>query len=433
MIIFPGKSKEKNEELTALAEYMELPYKTADLFHEESGENYTPWNYYASGGPSSGQALHFLKIDAPRFAAFEAASMREGVIRDNGETLARVYFREPVEDMSVERIDWMHRDKVYAREYYNAAGELYAEALPDGEKDRLVTWRDGKGQPALLLWPDNEIFCAKKEGREFRYGSREEFLKAFVKDFMAEQGEDTILFYEPEVLTYIPEGKRAFLVLFDSVPEEMTEGSFTKRLSGIVSMRPGIADAVREKAKGEDCPPVIMLGSVIRESAARHAQDALIVTRSQNIEGLAQLVSGLPEVHFHIAAGTMMAPGLMEFGKYGNVSLYPNYSRDRIMKLMERCSLYLDINHYLEYDGIIYEAQRQDLLVLAFDSTAHRREWVPGGHIYRSSDADGMMRALRRAAAEPAYLEAMLGEQREMIGVGEAQAREFRDFVIGDR
>ncbi len=431
MIIFPGKSKEKNEELTALAEYLELPYKTADLFHEESGENYTPWNYYASGGPSSGQALHFLKIKAPSFAAFEAASMYEGVIRDKGETLARVYFREPVEDMYVKRIDWFQRDKVYAREYYNAAGELYAEALPDGEKDRLVIWRDGEGRPALLFWPDNEIFCVKKEDREFRYGSREEFLKAFLKDFMAEQGEDTILFYEPEMLTYIPEGEKAFLVLFDSVPEEMTEGSFTKRLSGIISMRPGIADAVREK--GEDCPPVVMLGSVIRESSERHVQDALIVTRSQNIEGLAQLVSGLPEVHFHIAAGTMMAPGLMEFGKYENVTLYPNYTRERILKLMEKCGIYLDINHYLEYDGIIYAAQRKGLLVLAFDNTVHRREWMPGGHIYRASDADGMMRDFRRVCAEPAYLEKLLGEQRKMIGIDEAQAREFRDFVIGDR
>ncbi len=431
MIAFLGKSKEKNEELLELMERLAFPCKLVDFLDTDTEGAYTPDNYYLYGGPLPGRPLFWLDFETPPYWSFKSANVREGNIFDGGDRIAHVIFREPYENQCISRIEWMVNGEVYLREFYNAAGIKYADAVVEDGDDKISAWYDREGNTVIRYWPEPDVYSVRRKGRECMYGSREAYFKAFAEDLMAEQGEETVCFYEPELVQYIPEGKKAVLIQFDRADDKLADGAFRSRLNLIAAAQPGLADQIRAKAGGGAVPQIFEIGCIIRKPDVRHVHDAVIVTRSQNIERLKELVEGLPELHFHIAAGTMMAPGLMDFGKYDNVTVYPNSPRTRLLEIMEGCGIYLDINHYLEYDGIVYAARKMDLIVLAFDNTAHQRETMPGRHVYEASDADGMIRDLERLMSEPEYLEERLEDQRSMIEINEDQAGAFRK-ALGD-
>ena len=431
MIILLGKSREKNTELKKLAEYIGLPCAYADLGEKTSSDAYTPWRYYAHRGPDDlNKPFFWLNLEAAPYWSFRAGDIRRGQIYNSDEHLADVYFREPYEDQCIDRIEWIKNNEVYAIDYYDASGIKYAQAVVNDGAQSLVKYCDVNGTPAVFAWSDTGIVNVKKDKQEEIYADTEQFYSAFMKDFIADQKEDTVFFYEPELRKYIPEGGRCILFIPDQVPGQLNDKNFRESLSLIVTGKPGLAHSVRQRCGEGGVPEILEIGSVI-ESPARHpVQDALVVTRSQHIEQLQPLVEGLPELHFHIAAGTVMAPGLMEYDRYDNVTLYPNSPGDRILQLMDKCAFYLDINHYLEYEGIVHAAQRMDRLVFAFDNTAHQKETMPKEHIYRHEEADRMIADISRAMFDPSCLRELLEAQRKRIGITDGQREALKEYIL---
>lgn len=132
---------------------------------------------------------------------------------------------------------------------------------------------------------------------------------------------------------------------------------------------------------------------------------------------------------FHIAAGTMMAPGLMEFGRYPNVRLYPNSPLHVMLDLMSKCAFYLDINHYLEYDGIVSSALKMNRLVYAFDNTVHQRALVHEGQVYVKEEANRMVSDISRAMYDPCYMQQLLERQRKRIEINGDQKEMVRKEI----
>ena len=65
---------------------------------------------------------------------------------------------------------------------------------------------------------------------------------------------------------------------------------------------------------------------------------ALIMTASQEVKGLSNLVDQFPQVTFHIAALTTMGPKLTDLAPCSNVRLYPGISMDQYEELLASCS-----------------------------------------------------------------------------------------------
>ena len=85
-------------------------------------------------------------------------------------------------------------------------------------------------------------------------------------------------------------------------------------------------------------------------------KDAFVLTNSDQIEALTYLVENLPNVTFRVAALTEMSASLLSMVRYPNVVLYQNISQERIKELLKVSSIYLDINHYAEVQGIVRKA-----------------------------------------------------------------------------
>ena len=97
----------------------------------------------------------------------------------------------------------------------------------------------------------------------------------------------------------------------------------------------------------------------------------LTLTNSQDLEGIEELVTALPDVVFHIAAWTDMGDELTKLAIYDNVRLHPQIVPPVLDKLKKSTNLYLDINHGSADENFLKSLQEQEKTLLAFQSTQH--------------------------------------------------------------
>ena len=97
----------------------------------------------------------------------------------------------------------------------------------------------------------------------------------------------------------------------------------------------------------------------------------LTLTNSQDLEGIEELVTALPEMVFHIAAWTDMGDKLIKLAVHDNVRLYPQIVPPVLDKLKKSINLYLDINHGSADENFLKSLKEQEKTLLAFQSTQH--------------------------------------------------------------
>ena len=95
------------------------------------------------------------------------------------------------------------------------------------------------------------------------------------------------------------------------------------------------------------------------------------LTNSQDLEGIEELVTALPEMVFHIAAWTDMGDKLIKLAVHDNVRLHPQIVPPVLDKLKQSTNLYLDINHSIADENFLKSLKEQEKTLLAFQSTQH--------------------------------------------------------------
>ena len=97
----------------------------------------------------------------------------------------------------------------------------------------------------------------------------------------------------------------------------------------------------------------------------------LTLTNSQDLEGIEELVTALPDVVFHIAAWTDMGDKLTKLAVYDNVRLYPQIVPPVLDKLKKLTNLYLDIHQGSEVESILRDVSNFGIPILSFSNTQH--------------------------------------------------------------
>ncbi|CVV45331.1 glycosyl transferase [Streptococcus pneumoniae] len=117
----------------------------------------------------------------------------------------------------------------------------------------------------------------------------------------------------------------------------------------------------------------------------------LTLTNSQDLEGIEELVTALPEVVFHIAAWTDMGPMLQELAKkYKNVKLYPEVKSDQFEELKSQMDVYLDINLHNSTSEVVKEISSLNKPMLAFYTSQNGNH---GQHLYSSEHPERLLQA----------------------------------------
>ena len=113
------------------------------------------------------------------------------------------------------------------------------------------------------------------------------------------------------------------------------------------------------------------LGDFELSSSLDKEFSCLTLTNSQDLEGIEELVTALPDVVFHIAAWTDMGDKLTKLAVHDNVRLHPQIVPPVLDKLKQSTNLYLDINHGSADENFLKSLKEQEKTLLAFQSTHH--------------------------------------------------------------
>ena len=160
-------------------------------------------------------------------------------------------------------------------------------------------------------------------------------------------------------------------------------------------------------------PGLIYLAGAEQEEAKTFTPQAMVMTASENIEGLAGLVDVFPNLDFHIAAQTSMGPKLTCLEEKTNVHLYPGISRDKYQELLRECSIYLDLNYGSEVTDVTLEAIENEQLLYGLASTVHRQYYKVLSTVFASVEEVGQ--SIRQLLQEQDCYPRALKAQKEAL------------------
>ncbi len=157
--------------------------------------------------------------------------------------------------------------------------------------------------------------------------------------------------------------------------------------------------------------------------------EAVILTNSDQIEYLDEVVQAMPNIHFNIAAITEMSSKLLAFKKYNNVRLYPNATTKQIQELYQTSDIYLDINHGNEILDAVRGAFEQNMLILGFENTLHNSQFISSENVFKPNEVDKMADKISDALSDTNNMRELIDEQRLLAG--DVSVEQYKE-VIGD-
>lgn len=384
----------------------------------------SPIKYYCHFSQQK-MPLYFDQLPLPRFWRIEATS-RSANVFDLDRKRAEINFTETGDNSRlIKQVQWFDRDQqVRWIDHYNQNGWRFAQTYYDKGKAVLRKYYNQQGQEIIvrhLVAGDIYLHI----GHTYRHFIN---LVDFILDFLNKRhyklnhifyntlnipffldlklslpGEDTLFWHEPTA---------------NSLPGNMQYLLQTKtRTRHIVFQR--YRDWVNHQnlLKDNKNTDFRYLGMIYPHPRSNKLRlNALILTNSDQIEHLDQVVQNLSQVHFNIAALTEMSEKLLAYDKYPNVDLYPNINLKKVKELFGACDLYFDINHYAEILHAVRNAFEQNMLIVGFNNTLHNQQFIAPGNIFAPTEVDKMAAKVMAAADNVNIMQEQLDLQRQLAG-----------------
>ena len=403
----------------------------ADIKHPTVVMNYSgflppeaesPFEYYIDQN-SNGKTRYFNQIKHPDLWEVRGNN-NVGEVYEINKKRANIIYTEPKHLRLVERVEWLNEaGKVRSIDHYDSHGNLFAETVCDNEGNYLLqTFFDTSGKEKILRDFTTNRITLKLDQDEVIFDSLVDFVVYYLKERgydnddiyynslslplfvslqLANTGkENDVLFWNEDVGQELP-GNMAYLI---------NNNTRTKK---IIIQKKQVYNKIINMLPDTKKDMVSYLGTIYPHSRLnRQRKNILIMTNSDQIEHLTELVENLEGFHFYIGALTEMSSKLLSFDEYSNVTLYPNIVPEISEKLFKNCDIYLDINYGNEILGITRVAFRENMLILGFDSTVHNRTFIAPENIYKPDLYMKMTDKIRQAFGDADMLQDLLYKQR---------------------
>ncbi len=408
-----------------------------DFLPEEAMSVYDMFlGYYGERGRKLGKPKFFNEIAVPDHWSISAGVGESdyGKITYQHEEKGRIYYWDSPKKYRVKEVDWFDRKgAVRFRDHYNRYGAVCARTVYDGQGKELgKTWFSAGGQEAImkncvtgdLIVNDGELvkffrtemdmmlyFC-----RRAGFEQRDVFYNSLANPFLISERlsafeKRDVLFWQENVEGEVPGNMRKIL------------SGQAARTDKIMVQKRSVYNRLLEL--GADPDKIRRMGYIYEfKKKNEHRPQALICTNSERIEHCEELVRAFPQMHFHIAAVTLMSPKLTDMGKFDNVTLYPGAQEDTFASLFQSCDYYFDINHWTEIVSAVYQAFLHNQVIFAFEETAHNREYVADAHVYPIAEFDRMLSDVREIMESEKAMEQHLEMQ-----LADAMAEEKETYL----
>ena len=309
-----------------------------------------------------GQPLFVNNLPLPPYWEITTDGL-EGYVYDHGKKKAVIQFRQPQSERTVARIYWYDDDeKCIWIDYYSAYGwKVCRELLDEEEKSVLRTIYDSKGREVLVEWlQQDKIAYFDSQKNPAIYPNRHFFLLKVLEKIV--EREDILILGE-EVLSLFPLSKKDhYYYLADDITEA---DKIADRVNQVLVMSPKVSDV---------SPYTHLYGFALDKPVSLRPQ-AIIVTNSEWIEGLEQLLIQFPEIDFHVGAVTEMGNRITNLSIYSNLHIYEGMTYQLFQEILDRSSFYFDIQYDIEIFASSLCAVEQGVLLFTLDNLTHHEEY----------------------------------------------------------
>ena len=381
----------------------------------------SPFLYFLGQPEGEKRGRYFNEVLVPDFWEISGDN-NMGKVTYYGQEKARIYYHIASYKRIVERVEWLDdKNQVVMIERYDQYGRKIAVTTCDGQGQPLVTtYLEGTIErltenhqtgDLILTLPNSpmQIFKSRLDYFMFYLEYRGFNLDKVIYNTLAlsfnvslhlgnkgVEGHDLLIWQEP---------------LYDAIPGNMqlilnSPEIRTKKI--LIPQNATYHRALQLTSQDQHSyfgPLGYLYDFKVKDDIRK---DAFVLTNSDQIEALTYLVENLPNVTFRVAALTEMSASLLSMVRYPNVVLYQNISQERIKELLKVSSIYLDINHYAEVQGIVRKAFEHQQVILAFSHTLHDRHFLAQANIFdQGKEADMVARIQEIYQSVDSYREAV--------------------------
>ena len=355
--------------------------------------------------------VHCAMIQLPEFWQVIPRYYSEGEIQYRGEIKGYIYYKHPYEKHLVNYVEWIDKEIVRRRDQYNRYGNIAFSVFYDSQGKPITKSYYTSDKVEVISYDySTESYVLYEEGRTKRIFVNETEFFAYL--FCQILNENEYVFISSlEMYQWISKcaelNEKNCMVLLDSLSDALSWNDMCRNKMNCVIM----SNAETKSLPIEIKEKYQMARYYRYSSSGRKKKSALILTMSDQIETLEELIISFPCISFHIAANTAVSEKLADLEKYRNAHIYPQISEDRLDQLFSECSLYLDINYGYEIYDAIANASSNGLLLAGYEATLHNREYVLDDCVF--TDKAAMMTFLQSVCCENDF-ETMWKRQQEM-------------------
>lgn len=328
---------------------------------------------------------------------------------------ANIYFKNPIEKRMVSRVEWIDRNNtVYRIDYYNKYGYMYCSENVSGGNVTVREFYDRNGDIKVLEQTGPKTYTtfgtriSPKSYRGFA-----DYLEAYLK--YNKIYDENIWLTSDEILNKFAGDYGNFKISY--LPQNRLNSDFKEANQTNTAFRILCSEEqqVNWYKDNSNCKCDRLYSYLENNKSKFGKKEAFIITETDQLEYIEQLINDFPEITFHIAASTIMSDKLTRLDINNNVELYPCITEQKRKELFERCDIYLDINHYRELYNAVNEAMVNNMIILAFDNTAHSKELYPMGNIFESSNYVKMKETLKNIITSQTIFNEYIDRQKKQL------------------
>ena len=384
----------------------------------------SPIKFYC-GFRKEGRPLYFDKVPLPKYWRIEATGQNANVY-DLNHKRAEIIYNSTDNTREVTEVRWLDDNEAISWiEHYNNVGQLFAKTFYNQGKATLRKYFNQSGKEVIVQNLEVGDISLNYRWYHKHFANIAEFVVFYLKERkynldhifyntlneslsvslgIAEPGSDIMLWHEPtgnalpENMDFLMKTKtRTKYIFFQNYREWQKSKSLIPEDTGNVKFD--------------------FFGMVYPHPRSNQLRrKALIMTNSDQIEHLKEVVEAMPDIEFNIAAVTTMSDKLLAFKKYANVKVYPNVSRKKTVELFKECDVYFDINHQNEILNSVRIAFEQNMLIVGFNNTLHQPKYISEKAVFAPDNVQGMKELVETSLNDIIIMKDNIDYQRKMAG-----------------
>ncbi|MGR8809864.1 hypothetical protein [Leuconostoc citreum] len=345
-----------------------------------------PFAYFIgiNEGDENDSGLFFDQVEVPEFYAIRHVDGDSANIEYLKNVVGKINYREDGYRL-VHSVDWyaaQNLQSIVKKDHYTSAGQHYATTYFNPAGSYKKSYYDSAGKLVIIEDLVNKNIRLYQGKAMHHFENLTQFFLYFLKVakisisniyinslsfplFIARQidkNQTTTLFWQEALGQEVP----------GNMKHELNNPNTLKQ---VIFMSENQLSQVEKKfpATSVSLSYLSPIGEFVRVSHYR--MNAFILTNSDNIHGLRDILINLPELKITVAAYTNMSTKLLHMAEeFPNIRLIPSIDPDELEIELEQSDIYLDINYGLKVDHILERAYQQNMIIFSYQDVMKKGE-----------------------------------------------------------